>query len=386
MPLTIPVSVAGVVGAASAKRKLLICPDINYGREVLAALARSSGGWIGWEATNLRSIAQEIAFVPLAESKRTPGTDIAIGALVNQALDEVLAQRSANRELRALKESIGFRNMIRDSVLELRNAGVSSNVVRAKSASGSALRDLAAILETYEKLLDNSGLIDPAGIFQVAIREFDTEAQYVLDCAVFITPSLRTRGLRARLLDLIKKHGAEVLTTPAPSGLGAQKKKTGSTETTIQVLQSPKDADCFAAASPSDEIREAFRRIIAEDIRFDDVELVATDVDTYGIALDALCQQLNISATMYEGVPLGRTRLGRALDRWIRWLSEGLPADILRQALEAGELGTGGNVPSADLARELRSLNIGWGRNRYDAAIKSLKDAQRAAPTRRREE
>ncbi len=386
MPKIIACSLADVVEESSAKRKLLICPDINYGREVLAALARSSGGWIGWEATNLRSIAQEIAFVSLAETKRTPGSDIAIGALVNQALDEVLAKRTANPELRALKESIGFRNMIRDSVLELRNAGVSPEVIRAKSAGGSALRDLAAILETYERLLESSGLIDPAGIFQVAIREFDTEAPYVLDCAVFIVPSLRTRGLRARLLDLIKKHGAKVLTTPSPPITGAQVEKAVNTEASVQILQSPKDADCFAAASPSDELREVFRRIIAENIRFDDVELVATDFDTYGIALDALCQQLNISATMYEGVPLGRTRLGRAMDRWITWLSDGLPADILRQALEAGELGIGIRVSFADLARELRSLNIGWGRVRYDAAIKRLKDPQHATRMRQREE
>jgi len=73
--------------------------------------------------------------------------------------------------------------------------------------------------------------------------------------------------------------------------------------------------DLFAAASPSHELREVCRRIVMDGHRWDDVEIVTTDVDTYGIALDALCQQLGIGATMLHGVPLARTRLGRALDR-----------------------------------------------------------------------
>jgi hypothetical protein len=56
-----------VTAAAPGTRKRLVGPDLNFGRELLVALARLRGGWIGWEATNLRGIAEELAFVPLAE-------------------------------------------------------------------------------------------------------------------------------------------------------------------------------------------------------------------------------------------------------------------------------------------------------------------------------
>src|SRR5687767_1873791 len=87
---------------------------------------------------------------------------------------------------------------------------------------------------------------------------------------------------------------------------------------------------------------------------------------------------------MLQGIPLARTRLGRALDRWLSWLEDGLAADTIRQALEAGELG----VPDADVAptalgRELRGLQVGWGRQRWEAAVARL---AREVETRRYED
>ena len=114
------------------------------------------------------------------------------------------------------------------------------------------------------------------------------------------------------------------------------------------------------------------RRVMAEGLRWDDVEVVVTDPDAYGIALDALAQQLDVGVTMLKGIPLVRTRLGRALERWFAWLENGLPADVLRQALEAGEIGIEDAIHPVDaarIARYLRSERIGWGRARYQAFI-----------------
>jgi hypothetical protein len=54
---------------------VLIAPTINWGREALLALARRTGGWIGWEAATLRSVAGDLALVPLDErGARIAGT------------------------------------------------------------------------------------------------------------------------------------------------------------------------------------------------------------------------------------------------------------------------------------------------------------------------
>ncbi|HTE46116.1 MAG TPA: PD-(D/E)XK nuclease family protein [Gemmatimonadaceae bacterium] len=128
------------------------------------------------------------------------------------------------------------------------------------------------------------------------------------------------------------------------------------------------------------------RRASAEGLPWDEVEIATTDPDTYGIALDALCQRVDMRATMLHGIPITRTRLGRALERWLNWLDGDLPASILREALEAGDTRPSNSGASAAvLARELRRLRIGWGLTRYQQAARDL-EQQSVSPSVRRYE
>ncbi len=342
-------------------RKRLVGTDVNYGRELLVAFARLRGGWIGWEATNLRGIAEQIAFVPLARARRRAGNDIEIGALVNTALDAAIATGKLDKRFAALQGSIGFRHAVRDSLLELRMAHVSAPELRAVARPGAPAYELATVVEQFERLLDASRLVDPAGVFRAALDAFYTEAPFVLDGELFLAPGLVAHGLPGDLLDRLIAHGAVRLEVDEALGSSATRAPEG-----ISV-------DFFAAATPSDELREVLRRAVADGYRWDEVEIATTDPDTYGIALDALCQRLGIGATMLKGIPLARTRLGRTIDRWFGWISDGLPADTLREALEAGEMVlAGSDVPASALARDFRRLQIGWGRARYETAIKAL--------------
>lgn len=350
-------------------RKRLVGPDVNYGRELLAALARATGGWIGWEATNLRGIAEELAFVPLAERGLRAASDVELGALVNRAVDRAVAAGAVSAPFAQLERSLGFRRAVRDALLELRMARATADDVRRGAAAGSPAHDLPAVLEEYERLLAAGGVTDPAGIFRLAVDAFEREAPYVLDGVVCLAPSLVARGLPGELLARLRERGARVL------------------DADTVITRDAARVELFAAATPSEELRELCRRVLAEGVRWDEVEIVATDVDAYGVALDALCQRLGIGATMLCGVPFARTRLGRALDRWLAWLEDGLPADVLRQALEAGELRDPGEsaAPTA-LARELRALKVGWGRARYEAAVARIESGRRIAEMTRRDD
>ena len=62
----------------------------------------------------------------------------------------------------------------------------------------------------------------------------------------------------------------------------------------------------------------------------------------------------------------------------MRWIGENFPADVLRGMLESGDLAAPSGfeeVSAAALARRLRRLRVGWGRERYldvlDQAIAS---------------
>lgn len=354
-------------------RKRLVGPDVNFGRELLVSLARRTGGWVGWEATNLRGIARALAFVPLAERNVSAADDVTINALVNLALERAIAARRVSSAFAGLAPGLGFRRALLDTILELRTAGISASELRQHVAKGSPAFDLPIVLEHYEAMLAERRLADAPELFRTAIDSFEREAPLVLDGVIAIAPSREPRGLPGELLDLVIAYGARTLDTDVAWAEGA--------------ISPHVQADFLVAATPSDEIREVMRRVVAEGLRWDDVEIVATDADTYGIALDALCQRIGIGATMLQGVPLSRTRVGRALDRWFVWISDGLPADVLRQALEGGEIAAPEcDVTSTQLARELRQLGIGWGRPRFEAAAERLGSGVRIAELSQRED
>ncbi|GAC1478722.1 MAG: PD-(D/E)XK nuclease family protein [Gemmatimonadaceae bacterium] len=347
-------------------RKRLVGPDVNFGRELLVTLARRTGGWVGWEATNLRGIAQALAFLPLAERGRRVADDVTINALVNRALARAIEGGKVGKDFAALAPGLGFRRAVLDTLLELRLAGVGAAELRASVSLGTPASNMPAILVEYEKLLAHTNLADTADVFRSAIDAFKEDAPYVLDGIIAIVPTRPARGLPGQLLDRLLAHGARMLDVdPIP---------------VERALHAQVEADFFAATTPSDELREVCRRVAAEGLRWDEVEIVATDGDTYGTALDALGQRLELGATMLQGVPLARTRIGRALDRWLGWLDDDLSADVLRQALEGGELALpGSDLPSTVLARELRGMKIGWGRKRYERAIDRLASGKATA-------
>jgi ATP-dependent helicase/nuclease subunit B len=347
------VSLESETRAHPYESKRLIGPDVNYGRELLAALARRTGGWIGWQATSLRRIAGEIAFVPLHAARVEVGSDVKIRVLVNRSLDIAIEKNLVSRDFALLGRSVGFRQTLLDSVLELRVGGVTPAALVRATADGSPARQVAAVLSEYEALLHGHGTTDSAGVFATALANFDDQAQYCLGGRLLVAPSLVEHGLPGAFLARLIASGAERLAGDS-----------GDVDAT--------SVDMFVAATPGDELREVFRRVIAEGRRWDDVEIVSTNVDTYGVALDVLCQQIGVGGTMSHGIPLARTRLGRILERCLTWLGDGLPADLLREALEAGELGANTDVEPVILARTLRELRIGWGRQRYEAAVRNL--------------
>jgi len=65
---------------------------------------------------------------------------------------------------------------------------------------------------------------------------------------------------------------------------------------------------------------------------------------------------------------VARTRVGRAVNGYLRWIGEGFPEDVLRGLLQSGLLKASDGeheLTGSRAARLLRTLRIGWGRERY---------------------
>jgi ATP-dependent helicase/nuclease subunit B len=374
-------------------RKRLIAGKL-YARELLLTLARTTGGWIGWEATTLRELAEELAFTRIGRDKLKPASDAEVAALVNEAISAAHTAGEFSDGTAALIDGPGLRTRLRDSVLELRTAGIApAEVARlADGLNAPATRDVATTLRHYERLLAERGLVDPAELFHLALAEFDEESQFVFDGPVVIASGMRAGGLPGRLVERLIEHGATVLPDDLPDGLEPPPRVVAGERGSSQphpVLRSAlarttqaerpevekHPVEIFHAATPTTEILEVFRRAAAEGLRYDEVEIVTTDPDTYGIALDSVARQIDGGYTTVSGLPLTRARVGAALERWLQWLSNGLPADLLREALESGDIASPDpEVPAGALAQMLRDLRIGWGRARYEEGLLRLRD------------
>jgi RecB family exonuclease len=431
-------------------RKLLVCRDRSEGRELLRALALRTGGWIGWEPSTLRSVADELALVPLADAGSRVLGDVEVAAAVDQALDRVLGRPDgASSPFAPLADGRGFRAALADAVLEMRMTAVPPERLRRK-ARDSRARELAAVYETYARELADRGATDAAGVFEAAITAFDAEWP-LLAAAAFLGPCLRTRGLPGRLLRRLLDAGATPLDSDLPRGLGppagilipeAQRLSPPSPEEpdlteddfagrldllledppprNVRPASAPDSGPApppdsrpapplgrihdrsaaafddrpesaagvtlFRASSPAAELREALRRVLAEGRRWDEVEIVASDPTAYGCALDVLAGPLGIPVTYAVGLPLERSRVGRALRAYLRWVEDGLHAQPLLESLMRGEISApaveGERPWSSGVARRLRRLGIGWGAARYPAAIAAL-DAGVGARARR---
>ena len=407
VPSRLLASLARVNATHPHRRKRLLGVDVNHGRELLLSLARQTGGWVGWEATTLRSVADELAFVPLHARGLRIASDVELTALISAALERAIDEGRVRADFATMTRHRGFRTAVQNSLLELRMAGVSSTELAAAATAGSPAGQLVPVLVAYELELERQSIVDPAGVFRLALECFDDEASVVLNGVTTLVPTLSTRGATGDLVRKLIASGAVLLDVDRMMGRD-DASDAAHDETSLLARQddafprsvlgwsmAPRvpaagdvgyDAslavvDLFAASTPSQELREVCRRVSAEGLRWDDVEIVTTDPDTYGIALDVLCQQLGIGATMLKGIPLVRTRIGRALERWFAWLANGLPADTLRQALEAGEITVrGSDVLPHDVARELRAARVGWGRARYEALLARLAERHGAPP------
>ncbi len=393
-------------------RKLLLCASPAEGRELLRALALQGCAWVGWESWSLRQLAHQVVGLQLAAE----GLGTADGFDVMAAVDEAIDAADSASETELFEGGVpgSYRDPIRRTVEALRLAGLGAEAMAAAAGRDAKLRLLATVLSRYEDTLIARNLLDGPGLMARAAAALesgpdDSGVSAGTDglpaALLFLLPGLTLRGVEGRLLRSLLDRGARVLATDPVAGLQAPASLlwAASPETAgpLSVLHDPEPAvpergphaGCagdgspgppvalFAAATPTDELKEVLRRVVAAGAPCDEVEIVATDPTTYGMALDGLARRLGIPVTYSEGLPLSRTRAGRAADAYFRWVSDGFSVDPIRQLLESGDLAASDTGPSAAaLARRLRRLHIGWGHDRYLATLDRVLAAAEQEP------
>ncbi len=382
-------------------RKLLVSASMGEGREILRALA-SRRSWIGWEVTTLRRLATARVVPELAAEGLAVADAYEEEAAVDVALDAAL-ERPDLAALHELGEAPGFRQAVMNAVAALRLAAVEPQRLRGSRASNPAVRELlAVVLDGYMAALTGARRIDTADVMRRAVRAVGADGVPGLDPSrTFLAPGLSLGGSAGQLARALLDAGATVLRSdpvegvevppvvwsPAPDAAPLSGLLAGRITGRAPDGESGQvGLDLFAASGPAEEIREVLRRVMAAGLRWDEVEIVATDPVVYGGALHAVAERLDIPVSYAVGLPVERTRTGRATAAWFRWIQGGYPADVIRRLLESGDLRAPDDESSERLARRLRSLRIGWGSHRYLPAIDRALEALQGPPRPRRKE
>ncbi len=424
-------------------RKILVARTRGEGKELLRQAALRGRSWVGFEVSTLRPLATKIAASALARAGRTVIDAFDEHALVECAIDEVTALPRFAR-FRELAEKTGFRDAVRRSVAVLRSGGVHPPVslpagprddppVRPRDDAprpGFDKRALVTqVLARFETLLRAENRTDTAGMLKTAVQVLSTrgethrrssaagdflheppkrERQNALpaDTRIFLLPGLAGRGLEGRFLAELRRLGAVILKTDPVEGLRVPKgilwdvappQAPGSylhavdrCRTEMRPDQGPGHIELFTAASVYDELRGVLRRVLDMGARWDEVEVVAADPWSYGSALHALAEPMGVPVTFAVGLPVERTRPGRVVSTYFRWIENGFQESLFRAMVEAGDIVAPRprhRMGGPRLARALRRLRIGWGRNRHLGKIEqALKDLDSMEPGRYEDE
>ena len=424
-PFHLLAELAQVGQQAPLDRKLLVASTRGEGREILRALVRHTGEWIGFEVTTPRPLALVLAEPLLALEGVDLLDEFAEQALFEEALDEVLA-RQAGSFVAELGEGVGFRRAARGAVQALRLAGVRPTKMESAFEDRSKGSLVARLLSAFESRLQGGGCTDTAGVLARATASLEDGCPLPAD-RVLLLPALTSRGLSGRFLRALQVRGAmSVRGDPihglrTPRGLLWQEAPTAGSRLaflyqdgaavtpgvapagtpnngTLDLFARPAaeaelplpQMSIFHAAGVTEELREILRRILERGLNWDEVEIVTPDPANYGPALHALGSRLGIPVTFAVGLPVERTRPGRALRRYLAWIEGGFPSAALRRLLETEDLGPPPGYRELDgnaLARKLRELRIGWGRDRYLPAVdRALAQLERAPSRARKDE
>jgi len=344
-------SLAAVCRELPLEEKVLVAPSRFVGHQIAEALARSGTPWVHLRVESVGSLAHGVVGPALAEEGRTLLSRAQALALVEQACAEALGPSSYFGELAARP---GLHRAIQSTFHELRSAGIPPAALPGDAFGDSTkAADLKAVFERYETALSKGDFVDRADVLRRAVsvlraKTHPSAALYLLAAANEMS------GVEAELVERLSAGRLRVLESDGPE----------------KWTENASRAHLFRALGEENEIREVFRRILAEGIPFDDAEILATDPATYGSLVYELAAEHDVPCTFAGGIAATFTRPGQGVLGYLRWLETDFESEELREILAAGLIDLSTVVVSREppdslpAARELRDARIGWGRER----------------------
>jgi RecB family exonuclease len=394
----------GFLDGHRLEKKFLVVPSYQIGRQVGESLTAEGTSWVNLHYLTLPALAQEIAGAELLGR----GLRLISGQAALFLVEGVYRKLRDEGKLEyfgRIEAGAGIVRALRGSLAALRMAGLkSAGISPASFISEAKGREIVLILKRYEAALEERRVIDPAGLFEIALAQFDRskkapaaarekefylvfgdqpfgylEREFLKKVAgenLVRVPHDPVHGLvRPRRLGKMDRDRAG----GAPNAAERDGSTAGSNAGRLPWLFAPEEAppslpdhslEVGSAVGPTNELRGVLRRVIAEKIPFDDVEIIHPPGATYPSIMYALAAKNDLAVTYAEGVPLAITSPGKVFAGLADWLEHDFLVTDVCALIEAGAF----RLPFSPLkaSRYLKSAMIGWGKERYISRLKTL--------------
>ncbi len=378
--------------------KILVSRSFVTGRQIGEALAREAGSWINLRFVTVPALAAEVMAKSGVAGAGNPMTSSAELALTDRLFRELLAEGRLDYFVPA-GASPGLSRSLHRAIRELRLDGLTSADIRPASFLVERKgRELALILDRYERALAADGLLDLPGLLGAAVK---ASSRPLGDSAWVLCPTdMRLCRLEADLVRTAATGGRFILVpgdpviglerppqcwpAPGPADLSAA----GRLSWLFEPRQAPpagKGAgiEIFRALGPANECREILRRLYDEKIPFDQAEVLTPAGSPHATVFYLLAARTNLPVTFGDGIPVCFTSPGRLFFGLTAWLANDFSSDEFCRLLETGDLALPGGVsvgplPARTACRHIRNAMIGWGRDRYIERLAALRDLKKA--------
>lgn len=377
--------------------KWVFVPSHAVGHTLGERLVLEGTNWANLRFVRPLDIALQMAAPFLVERDVDPAPDTLGPALLMRLLLELPG--STAPYFRPLAEQPKMADALWVTLRELRLAGVrAADLPRAAFASTAKHAELQALLAAYENHLADHRLADSAAVYVEALQHLDLCPIHPEDLWVEL-PGVIWLPLERKLLDALPGHRLPPRTLSLPglvpprrlALLGASSvampPNPASDAERLAFLLSPSDAPppnhdgtmaMFRAGGKEAEVEEVFRRILANGVPFDQVEITCASPGYVGLIWEK-AQRHSWPLTVAPGIPILLTRPARALLAFASWIAEGFPAGGLRRLLQSGDLRLeiGGGPTAGQAGRLLAKSNATWGRETYAPALAGLAESYR---------
>jgi RecB family exonuclease len=377
--------------------KIFVVPSFSIGRQVGEALAGAGEAWANLRFMTLPSLAHEAAAVELARAgkKQLSATELLVHV---DGLFRELLSGGRLEYFNMLSPKPGVVRAVYRAIESLRLAKISSSALESGSFVVAAKgRDMARLLGRYEELLESTNALDLPGLYLFALgRMHDPAPAWVLCLEDHSLSRLERELVQARAgLRLVRVPRDPVVGLEPPRRPWGQDSPDATPPAApasdverLPWLFAPQAApppvgdgsvEIFRAVGHTNECREVLRRITAEKISYDRVEIIHPPGAPHPAVFHVLAARTGLPVTLAGGIPLAFTAPGRVYFGLLDWIERSFLVSDLCRLIEAGDFEfPGGREDTSPapltVSGFLKASGIGWGRERYIERLRTLRE------------